>query len=62
MPIYEFKCRDCDKQIEKIMRQADATIPCPECGGTAQRSVSVFAAAGQDSGGGCMAPPGGGFG
>lgn len=58
MPIYEFKCQECGKQVEKIMRQADTTIPCPECGGTAQRSVSVFAA-GQDSGGGCMAPPGG---
>lgn len=63
MPIYEYRCRECAETVEKIQSQAKGDIPCPVCGGKAERSVSAFSAAGQNSsGGGCTLPPGSGFG
>jgi len=63
MPIYEYYCRSCDNVVEKIQREASADIPCPACGDTAQRRVSVFASSGSNSSAGaCVAPPNSGFG
>jgi putative FmdB family regulatory protein len=62
MPIYEYLCSHCGKLIEKIQRRAEPDIPCPTCGASAQRRVSVFSSAGQDTPGGCAGPPGAGFG
>lgn len=62
MPIYEYLCSHCGKQIEKIQRQSDSEIACPACGERAQRQVSVFSSAGQGSSGGCAPNPGSGFG
>ncbi len=31
MPIFEFKCNDCDHNFEELIR-TDASARCPECG------------------------------
>jgi len=59
MPIYEYRCRDCDHVFDALrsMSAADAPIPCPSCGGERTgRKPSVFASHGTakvSSGGGC---------
>lgn len=33
MPIYEYECRSCGHQLEKIQKLSDAPLTqCPECG------------------------------
>ena len=47
MPIYEFKCQDCDRKFETLCRMGEtgASLSCPGCGGKRlQRCVSTFAA------------------
>lgn len=33
MPLYEYLCRDCDKQVEVLVRSSDESTECPDCGG-----------------------------
>lgn len=41
MPIYEYRCRDCDKVFEKIQSGFDErTEACPACGGESKRIIS----------------------
>lgn len=43
MPIYEYICRDCDKQFETLVT-ADRPAECPACHGRAlDKQLSVFA-------------------
>jgi putative FmdB family regulatory protein len=59
VPIYEYRCPNCDARFERIRRmaEADAPLPCPKCGAPqAERQLSCFAA-----GGSCNAPAGSGF-
>jgi putative FmdB family regulatory protein len=32
MPLYEYDCRKCKKQVEVFVPRSDATPECPECG------------------------------
>ena len=32
MPIFDFKCKECDKEFEKLVRAADIPPECPMCG------------------------------
>lgn len=32
MPLYEYHCQDCDKDIELLMQRFDDSPVCPECG------------------------------
>lgn len=32
MPLYEYLCRDCDKQIEILVRSEQEKPECPDCG------------------------------
>jgi putative FmdB family regulatory protein len=52
MPLYEYRCKDCDRVFEKLvpLSSAAASQECPECGGEdARRLLSMFAS--QSSGG-----------
>ncbi len=34
MPIYEYKCSECDTCFEELVFSRDETPPCPHCGST----------------------------
>jgi putative FmdB family regulatory protein len=41
MPIYEYRCRDCGKELEVMQRiTEDPLTTCPGCGGSLQRLIS----------------------
>lgn len=43
MPIYEYACMSCESHFEELVR-GDATVSCPECGGSnARKQLSTFA-------------------
>jgi putative FmdB family regulatory protein len=45
MPIYEYHCRQCDKEFEQLVR-ADTQPRCPACGSTKlDKALSVFSTA-----------------
>jgi putative FmdB family regulatory protein len=44
MPLFEYACKECDKEFELLVRGSE-TPECPSCHGTdLQRRLSVFAA------------------
>ncbi|HHT46581.1 MAG TPA: zinc ribbon domain-containing protein [Firmicutes bacterium] len=50
MPIYEFSC-ECGFRFEKLCKiDEKTTLPCPRCGETSRRVMSVFCR-GSSSGG-----------
>lgn len=45
MPIYEYRCKECNKKFSRLvgMLQMDDPMECPQCGATdAQRLISRF--------------------
>lgn len=50
MPIYDYRCKDCDKTFELLVRSS--TVPtCPSCGSTQlDKQVSLPAPPGQTAG------------
>ncbi|MHC4563026.1 MAG: FmdB family zinc ribbon protein [Planctomycetota bacterium] len=45
MPIYEYHCLSCEKDVELLVRTANARPECPECGSKElERLFSTFAA------------------
>ncbi|MBN1635012.1 MAG: zinc ribbon domain-containing protein [Deltaproteobacteria bacterium] len=41
MPIYEYKCLQCDHQFEKLQKFSDSLITnCPKCSGPVKKLVS----------------------
>ena len=49
MPLYEYKCLDCEACFDALrgMAQADAPIACPKCGSqNTGRRISLFSAIG----------------
>lgn len=60
MPLYEYVCRDCDRQFELLVRGSQPPI-CPECGSEQlTKLLSVVAAPGRGATGAGPAdrPPG----
>jgi putative FmdB family regulatory protein len=54
MPLYEYRCSDCQTSFEKLrpMRDADKPSDCPKCHGQAnKRLISAFAAVSRGSDG-----------
>ena len=50
MPIYDYRCRDCDERFEELARNPDVAVACPSCGAAeAERLLSVFAGVGGSS-------------
>lgn len=44
MPIYEYRCPQCDTRFEELIRSAEQTVACPQCGARKlERQPSVFA-------------------
>jgi putative FmdB family regulatory protein len=41
MPIFDFVCKECSKEFEKLVRPADIPPECPDCGSknTEKRAV-----------------------
>lgn len=57
MPIYEYRCKTCDRTFEQFrsIRQAEDDIQCPNCRSEeVERILSSFST----GGGGCGAPAG----
>lgn len=51
MPLYEYKCSDCETRFDALrsMADADAPIACPKCtSGNTRRAISLFAAIGSE--------------
>ena len=43
MPLYEYRCRDCDHGFELLVRES-TTLECPSChGDKLEKQLSVFA-------------------
>ena len=63
MPIFEFKCEDCNHCFEKLFFRGDEKhIVCPECGGKkVQKVMSTSNFIGSGLGVACGAGPGNGF-
>jgi putative FmdB family regulatory protein len=63
MPIYEYRCGDCDRHFERYVTTTTAAASCPSCGSASvKRMLSLFA---MKSDGGPVAstvPAGGGGG
>jgi putative FmdB family regulatory protein len=56
MPLFEYACKECDKEFEALVRGGD-TPECPSCHSKElQRRLSVFAAH-TNGGGGVSATP-----
>jgi len=51
MPLYEYRCQDCDRTFERLVRRGEAVVSCPHCGGErVERLFSVFARPGGSAG------------
>lgn len=66
MPIYEYQCRACGADFEKIVRSSNQRVECPACGARdVQRTPSTFGIGGTgksasvSGGGGCAGCSGG---
>jgi putative FmdB family regulatory protein len=56
MPIYDYRCTDCDERYDELVRRAEDVVTCPSCGSEhSERLLSVFA--GMGGGGKQMAKP-----
>ncbi len=45
MPIFEFVCRDCQEEFEKLVRAPSTEVACPRCGSAkVRKKFSAFAA------------------
>ncbi len=63
MPIFEYRCTDCETRFEKLVRSSDTDGPrCPQCGAAhLEQELSTFATHGggrkeaAPMGGGCPA-------
>lgn len=58
MPMYDFRCRECERKFEELVRyDQKQAVRCPHCGGQAQELVSGFAVSGGGGGGAPVAAP-----
>ena len=52
MPIYEYRCINCDRSFEAFVRPGDGGANCPDCHGSKlTREMSTFAARGSNGDG-----------
>jgi len=62
MPIYEYRCKQCEREFEKYVPTAAAAVACPSCASEqVMKKLSVFGlktagalqSSGMSGGGGC---------
>ena len=42
MPLYEYKCKKCGHQFEKIQKYSDRMVKkCPDCGGRVEQTITA---------------------
>ncbi|MEO0530178.1 MAG: zinc ribbon domain-containing protein [Planctomycetota bacterium] len=55
MPLYEYLCRDCDHEVEVLVRNTDEQPECPDCGSAKLMKLlsvpAAHSASGQSAGG-----------
>jgi len=53
MPIYEYTCKVCLSEFEKLqpVNKMEIEQPCPDCGGASARQLSVFTSFVSENGG-----------
>lgn len=65
MPLFEYRCSDCQEQFEELVSYSESKdVDCPHCGGhNTEKLVSAFAIIGGSSSGGSdnACGSGGGF-
>lgn len=50
MPIFEYKCNECNNQFEELVANSEQKIICPECESeNVNKLLSVFSATGTSS-------------
>jgi putative FmdB family regulatory protein len=60
MPLYEYRCSDCETSFEKLVRSWTEEVSCPSCASAlVEKQLSTFAFAGTE---GSSGPRGGGCG
>jgi len=63
MPLYEYRCRDCDEKFERYVRAWGDAAACPACeSGSVEKLLSTFAFAFAAADGSASSPAGGGCG
>ena len=63
MPLYEYRCNDCGRLFEKLVRAWNEPVDCPTCASaTVEKQVSTFAFASPGGGSGSAVPMSGGGG
>lgn len=63
MPIFEYRCNQCDKEFEKLVfRNDDTPVLCPECNGKdVVKKMSAASLMGKDNSSSCSPGPASGF-
>ena len=52
MPMFEFKCKNCGNEFEKLVRNSRSDTSCPKCkSADTEKQFSSFAVSGFSSGG-----------
>jgi putative FmdB family regulatory protein len=64
MPLYEYRCADCETSFERLVRSWTEAVTCPSCDSAlVEKQLSTFALAGPSgaggSAGGCACGRGG---
>ena len=42
MPIYEYRCTQCEHEFEEMMQMGAAPPPCPKCAAAVERMLSAM--------------------
>ena len=53
MPLFEYKCKNCGKIFEELVKSCEDKVCCPHCAGEAERNYSgrIYTATGKQTGG-----------
>jgi len=52
MPLFEYKCSECDHKFEELVANSESKVTCPKCASEkVSKLLSVFAASGTSSSG-----------